>query len=157
MRRFLSSIARRRDAVGELRSRGMLEAETSPKLAELMLNSRFTAYTGFDPTADSLHVGNLLALISLMHVWRSGHNVIALVGGATACIGDPRFVVVLYSLLVECFLTRGQVVDRLRGLICRFSKWIRMQSPYRVNWRPLVGVSWTLILLLRVLTALLLF
>ncbi|MBZ3873462.1 Tyrosine--tRNA ligase, mitochondrial [Sciurus carolinensis] len=48
-----------------------------------------TVYCGFDPTGDSLHVGHLLALQSLFHFQRAGHNVIALVGGATARLGDP--------------------------------------------------------------------
>ncbi|XP_070612458.1 tyrosine--tRNA ligase, mitochondrial [Erythrolamprus reginae] len=48
-----------------------------------------TAYCGFDPTADSLHVGHLLTVLGLLHFQRAGHNVIALVGGATARLGDP--------------------------------------------------------------------
>uniref|UniRef100_A0A673TYC1 Tyrosine--tRNA ligase n=1 Tax=Suricata suricatta TaxID=37032 RepID=A0A673TYC1_SURSU len=48
-----------------------------------------TIYCGFDPTANSLHVGHLLALLGLFHLQRAGHNVIALVGGATARLGDP--------------------------------------------------------------------
>ncbi|XP_007428448.1 tyrosine--tRNA ligase, mitochondrial [Python bivittatus] len=48
-----------------------------------------TAYCGFDPTADSLHVGHLLAVLGLLHFQRAGHDVIALVGGATAQLGDP--------------------------------------------------------------------
>ncbi|KAM5288891.1 tyrosine--tRNA ligase, mitochondrial [Ctenodactylus gundi] len=48
-----------------------------------------TIYCGFDPTGDSLHVGHLLALLGLFHFQRAGHNVIALVGGATARLGDP--------------------------------------------------------------------
>ncbi|XP_008681691.1 tyrosine--tRNA ligase, mitochondrial [Ursus maritimus] len=48
-----------------------------------------TIYCGFDPTADSLHVGHLLSLLGLFHFQRAGHNVIALVGGATARLGDP--------------------------------------------------------------------
>ncbi|XP_046554527.1 tyrosine--tRNA ligase, mitochondrial-like [Haliotis rubra] len=59
--------------------------------AELLrrLSSQQCMYCGFDPTADSLHVGNLLAIIALIHCQRAGHNTIALVGGATAQIGDP--------------------------------------------------------------------
>lgn len=48
-----------------------------------------TIYAGFDPTADSLHVGNLLVIMGLLHCQRAGHNPIALVGGATGLIGDP--------------------------------------------------------------------
>ena len=50
-----------------------------------------TAYAGFDPTADSLHVGNLIPVMGLVHFQRAGHCPIALVGGATALIGDPTF------------------------------------------------------------------
>lgn len=46
-------------------------------------------YAGFDPTADSLHLGNLLILIGLVHCQRAGHNPIALIGGATGQVGDP--------------------------------------------------------------------
>lgn len=48
-----------------------------------------TVYAGFDPTADSLHVGNLAILVNLINWQRAGHNVIALIGGATGQIGDP--------------------------------------------------------------------
>ncbi|WAQ96502.1 SYYM-like protein [Mya arenaria] len=53
------------------------------------LSSPQTVYCGFDPTADSLHVGNLLAIIALIHCQRAGHQPIALVGGATGQVGDP--------------------------------------------------------------------
>lgn len=46
-------------------------------------------YAGFDPTADSLHIGNLIVIIGLIHFQRAGHNPIALLGGATGRIGDP--------------------------------------------------------------------
>lgn len=46
-------------------------------------------YAGFDPTADSLHIGNLLVIMGLVHCQRAGHNPIALIGGATGQIGDP--------------------------------------------------------------------
>ncbi|XP_053572230.1 tyrosine--tRNA ligase, mitochondrial [Bombina bombina] len=58
-------------------------------LAELLQAGSQTVYCGFDPTADSLHVGNLLALMGLLHFQRAGHNVIAVIGGATAQVGDP--------------------------------------------------------------------
>ncbi|XP_042241501.1 tyrosine--tRNA ligase, mitochondrial-like isoform X1 [Homarus americanus] len=59
------------------------------KLIEELTRQPQTVYSGFDPTADSLHVGNLLVLIALLHCQRAGHNIIALVGGATAQVGDP--------------------------------------------------------------------
>ncbi|NXP47790.1 SYYM protein, partial [Heliornis fulica] len=61
------------------------------QLLELLKPGRppLTVYCGFDPTADSLHVGHLLAVMALLHFQRAGHNVIAVVGGATARLGDP--------------------------------------------------------------------
>lgn len=74
----------------ELRWRGMIH-DMMPGTEE-QLNKEMTAgYIGFDPTADSLHIGNLLPIMLLVHFQRSGHKPIALVGGATGMIGDPSF------------------------------------------------------------------
>ena len=54
-----------------------------------LLSSKRTIYAGFDPTSDSLQIGNLLVLISLLHLQRLGHRVIVLIGDSTARIGDP--------------------------------------------------------------------
>lgn len=59
------------------------------QLPRLLLSGAQTVYCGFDPTADSLHVGNLLAIIGLLHFRSAGHHVLAVLGGATAQIGDP--------------------------------------------------------------------
>ncbi|KAM9313088.1 tyrosine--tRNA ligase, mitochondrial [Gastrophryne carolinensis] len=68
----------------------MFPAESAPvNLLELLSSGPQTVYCGFDPTADSLHVGNLLAVLGLLHFHRAGHHVIAVIGGATAQIGDP--------------------------------------------------------------------
>ncbi|XP_075066432.1 tyrosine--tRNA ligase, mitochondrial [Mixophyes fleayi] len=65
-------------------------AETAGlRLPELLGSGPQTVYCGFDPTAASLHVGNLLAVLGLLHFHRAGHHVIAVIGGATAQIGDP--------------------------------------------------------------------
>lgn len=58
-------------------------------MKDLFKSSPQSIYAGFDPTADSLHVGNLLVIMGLLHCQRAGHNPIALVGGATGLIGDP--------------------------------------------------------------------
>eukprot|EP00058_Branchiostoma_floridae_P009893 XP_002595381.1 hypothetical protein BRAFLDRAFT_119005 [Branchiostoma floridae] len=63
--------------------------EASIELPKLLQSGPQCVYCGFDPTADSLHIGNLLAIIGLLHCQRAGHNTIALIGGATARIGDP--------------------------------------------------------------------
>lgn len=75
-----------------LHERGMLEEIFPPNKDEIvdLLNSKpQCVYAGFDPTAKSLHLGNLLVLINLLHWQRGGHQVIAVVGGATGRIGDP--------------------------------------------------------------------
>ncbi|MEO1654994.1 MAG: tyrosine--tRNA ligase, partial [Bacteroidota bacterium] len=74
--------------VEELRWRGMLQ-DMIPE-TEAHMNSEFTVgYIGFDPTAPSLHIGNMIPIMMLSHLQRAGHKPIALVGGATGMIGDP--------------------------------------------------------------------
>ena len=73
-----------------LSSRGLLSSTTHPlPLLRHHFSTPRTLYAGFDPTAPSLHIGNLLVLLVLAHAQRCGHRVIGLVGGATALIGDP--------------------------------------------------------------------
>ena len=73
----------------DLKARGLIYQSTDPSL-ESELNSRsMTVYAGFDPSSDSLHAGNLLALLTLKRFQEAGHRVIAIVGGATGMIGDP--------------------------------------------------------------------
>ncbi|SFT68254.1 tyrosyl-tRNA synthetase [Lishizhenia tianjinensis] len=72
----------------ELEWRGMVQ-DIMPGTQEQLEKEMTTGYVGFDPTADSLHVGNLLPITLLMHLQRAGHRPIALVGGATGMVGDP--------------------------------------------------------------------
>jgi tyrosyl-tRNA synthetase len=74
--------------VEELRWRGILH-DIMPETEEYLLKNKTTGYIGFDPTADSLHIGSLVPIILLMHFQKSGHTPIALVGGATGMVGDP--------------------------------------------------------------------
>jgi tyrosyl-tRNA synthetase len=76
--------------VEELRWRGLLH-DMIPGTEELLAKEMVTAYIGFDPTAESLHIGSLVPIILLMHLQKHGHKPIALVGGATGMIGDPSF------------------------------------------------------------------
>src|SRR5918912_3910125 len=74
--------------IEELRWRGMIQ-DIMPGTEE-QLNKEFTsAYIGFDPTADSLHIGSLVPILLLVHLQKAGHKPIALVGGATGMVGDP--------------------------------------------------------------------
>lgn len=74
--------------IDELRWRNMLQ-DIMPGTEELLNKQMVTGYIGFDPTADSLGVGNLVQVMTLLHFQRSGHKPIALVGGATGMVGDP--------------------------------------------------------------------
>ena len=73
--------------IEELRWRGMIH-DIMPGTEE-QLNKEMTAgYIGFDPTADSLHIGSLVPILLLVHLQKAGHKTIAMVGGATGIIGD---------------------------------------------------------------------
>src|SRR6266498_3627682 len=74
--------------VEELRWRGMLQ-DIMPGTEEQLSKEMTAAYIGFDPTADSLHVGSLVQIMILKHFQKSGHQPIVLIGGATGMIGDP--------------------------------------------------------------------
>ena len=76
------------DFVEELRWRGLLH-DAMPGTQEMLNTEQVTGYVGFDPTADSLHIGNLVPIMQLVHFQRAGHKPIALVGGATGMVGDP--------------------------------------------------------------------
>lgn len=74
--------------VEELRWRGMIH-DMTPDTEEQLMKEMTSGYVGIDPTADSLHIGHLVGVMMLVHLQRSGHRPIALVGGATGMIGDP--------------------------------------------------------------------
>ncbi|XP_055506152.1 tyrosine--tRNA ligase, mitochondrial [Leucoraja erinacea] len=80
--------------LSQLHQRGIVQdvfpaAEGGGGLQRLLESAPQTVYCGFDPSADSLHVGHLLALLGLIHLQRAGHRVLLLLGGATARLGDP--------------------------------------------------------------------
>ena len=75
-------------AFEELSWRGLVQQTTAENFAEV-LATPLTMYVGADPSAPSLHAGNLVPLMMMTHLRRAGHQVIALVGGATGMIGDP--------------------------------------------------------------------
>ncbi len=75
--------------VEDLRFRGLVHQMTDPALGDHLDRGSLTAYSGFDPTADSLHVGHLLQLCNLRRLQLAGHRPIAVAGGATGLIGDP--------------------------------------------------------------------
>ena len=74
--------------VEEMKWRGMIH-DIMPGTEEQLQKEMTSAYIGFDPTADSLHIGSLVQIMTLVHLQRSGHKPFALVGGATGMVGDP--------------------------------------------------------------------
>jgi tyrosyl-tRNA synthetase len=73
-----------------LQERGFIKQTTHQEpLKELLTKEQVTFYTGFDPTADSLHIGHMLPVMAMAHMQRAGHRPIAILGGGTAMIGDP--------------------------------------------------------------------
>lgn len=103
--------------VEELRWRGMLQ-DIMPGTEELLNKEKISGYIGFDPTGDSLHVGHLTQIMTLIHFQNAGHKPVALVGGATGMIGDPSFKSAERNLLDEQTLQHN--VDCLKKQLAKF-------------------------------------
>ncbi len=93
--------------VEELRWRGMLH-DMMPGTEDLLSKEQVTAYIGFDPTADSLHIGSLCSIMILRHFQRCGHKPLVLIGGATGMIGDPSGKSAERNLLDETALRHNE-------------------------------------------------
>ena len=93
--------------VKELTWRGMIH-DSMPGTEEQLLKESTPGYIGFDPTADSLHIGNLVQIMTLVHFQRCGHKPIALIGGATGMVGDPSGKSAERNLLSEDILKHNQ-------------------------------------------------
>ena len=103
--------------VEELRWRGMLQ-DIMPGTEDLLNKEKVSGYIGFDPTGDSLHVGHLTQIMTLIHFQNAGHKPVALVGGATGMIGDPSFKSAERNLLDEATLQHN--VDCLKAQLSKF-------------------------------------
>lgn len=97
----------RPDMIEELQWRGLIQ-DIMPGTREQLIKEVTTAYIGFDPTSDSLHIGSLVPIILLVHLQKSGHKPIALVGGATGMVGDPSGKSEERNLLDEATLIKNQ-------------------------------------------------
>lgn len=93
--------------IDELKWRGMIQ-DIMPGTEEQLKKEMTAAYIGFDPTADSLHIGSLVPILLLVHLQRAGHKPIALVGGATGMVGDPSGKSEERNLLSEDILRHNQ-------------------------------------------------
>jgi tyrosyl-tRNA synthetase len=108
--------------VEELKWRGMLHT-AMPGTEEQLTKEMTTGYVGFDPTAASLHIGNLATIMLLVHLQRCGHKPIALVGGATGMIGDPSGKSAERNLLSEETLRTNQ-----EGIRRQLTKFLNFES-----------------------------
>ncbi len=105
----------------ELEQRGLLaQCTNTDKVREMLNNDKVTFYIGFDPTADSLHVGHFLQMVVMAHMQKAGHHPIALFGGGTAMVGDPSGRTDMRSMMtvetiqhnVDCFVKQfGRFID----------------------------------------------
>mgnify|MGYP003650836399 CR=1 FL=1 len=95
-----------KDFVEELKWRGMIH-DIMPGAQDQLNKEMTAAYIGFDPTADSLHIGSLVQIMTLVHFQRSGHKPFALVGGATGMVGDPSGKSAERNLLSEDILNHN--------------------------------------------------
>jgi len=104
----------------ELEERGLIYQSTDEKsLQELLEKSSQAFYIGFDPTADSLHVGSLIPIIVMMHLQRAGHRPIAILGGGTAMVGDPSGKTELRQML-----TPEKIVENGQGIAAQLARFL---------------------------------
>ncbi|UII19502.1 tyrosine--tRNA ligase [Fulvivirga ligni] len=106
------------DFVAELQWRGMIH-DIMPGTEEQLKKEMTTGYIGFDPTADSLHIGHLTQIMTLVHFQKAGHRPLALVGGATGMVGDPSGKSAERNLLSEDILNHNLncVKDQLQKFL----------------------------------------
>ena len=107
----------------DLRFRGLIHQTTDPALDARLDGGSITAYTGFDPTADSLHVGSLLQMCTLRRFQLAGHRPIALAGGGTGFVGDPGGKSEERSLLTE-----EQLESNLVGIQRQLARFVEFDS-----------------------------
>jgi tyrosyl-tRNA synthetase len=108
----------------ELKWRGFLHATTNENMPAFLNARRRTIYVGFDPTADSLHIGSLIPVMALAHAQRHGHRPVVLIGGGTGLIGDPSFKATERSLL-----TLEQTFANAQGIRRQLTKFFDLSSP----------------------------
>ena len=103
----------------QLVARGIIAQCTDPeRVRELLENEKVTFYIGFDPTADSLHIGHFVQVMVMAHMQRAGHRPIALVGGGTGKVGDPSGKTDMRKMLTDEDLAKN--VAGLKRQLSRF-------------------------------------
>jgi len=109
--------------IEELRWRGMIQ-DIMPGTEDQLSKELTTGYIGFDPTADSLHIGSLVPILLLVHLQKAGHKPIALVGGATGMIGDPAGKKEERKLLSE-----EEINNNVKGIHRQLSSFLDFERP----------------------------
>jgi tyrosyl-tRNA synthetase len=128
----------RMNIIEELQWRGLMaDCTDMPELTKRLSASPITLYCGFDPTADSLHVGNLVPLLALRRFQLSGHKPIALAGGATGSIGDPSGRTQERQLLTKEVLNHN--ISRVKQQLARLLDFETKVNPARL----LDNATWT--------------
>jgi tyrosyl-tRNA synthetase len=127
-----------------LENRGLIAQSSDPALPELLAKERFVIYVGFDPTASSLHLGHLVPVMALAHFQRAGHGVLALVGGATAMVGDPSGRSDERNLL-----SAAQVRENAEGVRRQLARFLDFEGPNaaimvdNMDWTaPMSFIDW---------------
>lgn len=108
--------------IDELRWRGMIQ-DIMPGTEEQLNKEMTTGYIGFDPTADSLHIGSMVQIILLLHLQKAGHKPVALLGGATGMVGDPSGKSEERNLLSEEILNKN-----VAGIKAQLKKFLDFDS-----------------------------
>jgi len=105
--------------LNDLKQRGLIAQLTNEEKITTQLNNGAKLYCGFDPTADSLHVGSLLPLITLLRFKKAGHTVMPLIGGATGMIGDPSFKAQERTLNDETTVQsfKASIIEQIQSII----------------------------------------
>ncbi|NQZ69146.1 MAG: tyrosine--tRNA ligase [Lentisphaeria bacterium] len=127
-----------------LKERGFIEAVTDEKLPDYLEEKPFTVYVGFDPTADSLHLGHLLPIMAMHWFQQAGHRVLLLVGGATGMVGDPSGRSDERNLL-----TKEEIDENVRKVKLQIGKFIDFDSDNpaeivnNIDWiGPMTFIDW---------------
>src|SRR5690606_33699890 len=124
--------------IEELKWRGMLQ-DMTPEIEEHLNKGMASAYLGFDPTGDSLHIGHMVGVMTLLHFQRAGHKPFALLGGATGMIGDPSFKSAERNLL-----SKGTIEERIDSIKNQISKRINRDGNRKNKVKMVENYEWIL-------------
>lgn len=122
--------------IEELKWRGMIQ-DIIPETEALLQKEIVTGYIGFDPTADSLHIGSLVPILLLVHLQKAGHQPVALIGGATGMIGDPSGKSEERNLLSE-----EQLALNIRGVQKQLEKYLNFDESLPNKARLVNNYDW---------------